>query len=135
MRENFEFYCSHCPPDDPKGKRGGYFIVTWDMDRTGQFLFICPHCGREHARTIKKGEMQSCEFEVRFQGGKGKIDIFHDGGGSRPGWERVIILKSAWSRTPRLELVTAVRCGFMNDAWLRLVAAEKGLIERNEERE
>jgi hypothetical protein len=131
MRENFEIFCSHCP-SDPKDKSGascGYFIVNWDMRRTGKFLFVCPNCQREHARTIKEGAMKSNDSEARFIGGVGKIDIEHTGGGHRPDWERVVVMKSAWSRKARLELLKVVPCGFLSDSWIRKAAAEKGAID------
>src|SRR5258708_5583780 len=124
-RENFELYCSHCPAD-VAGKTGGYFIVNFEMTRRGQFLFVCPNCNREHARTIRDGEMQSNKYEARFIGGTGKVAVHHDGGGHRPGWPRILVQKSAWSKKPRLELTKIVPCGFLSDAWLRKTAAEKG---------
>jgi len=129
-RENFEIYCSHCPAD-PKEKNGsgGYFIVNWNMNRIGMFIFVCPNCCREHARTLKEGEMKSNDLEARFIGGTGKIDIEHTGGGHKPGWERIIVLKSAWSRNARLELLKVVPCGFMSDLWIRKAAMEKGAIK------
>lgn len=128
-RENCEIYCSHCPFDDVSKKAGGYFIVNLEMNRRGQFLFVCPNCGREHARTIRDGQMKSNDHEARFIGGVGKIDIYHDGGGHKAGWLRIVVPKSSYSRTPRLELLKVVPCGYMSDAWVRKVAAEKGAID------
>lgn len=137
-RETFEFFCSHCPadpvdpkadPKEPRPKAGAYFFVNWDMDRTGQFLFICPNCKREHARTISAGQMKSNDSEARFIGGESKkISIFHDGGGHKPGWERIIILKSAWHRKQMLELQKIVPCGYLAERWLEKAAKEKGAL-------
>ena len=132
-RETFEFYCSHCPADAKTGKAGAYFFVNWDMDRIGQYLFICPGCGREHARTIKEGAMKSNDTEARFIGGTGKIDIEHTGGGHKPGWERIIILKSAWHREKMLELLKPVPCGFLSEKWLLKAAKEKGALPDQED--
>lgn len=128
-RENFEIYCSHCPADPETKQRGGYFLVNWDMDRRGKVLFVCPNCEREHARTIRDGQMKSNDTEARFIGGVGKIDVYHDGGGHKPGWERILVGKSAWSRTRRLEILNIVPCGFLNARWQEKAAAEKGLIK------
>ena len=127
-RENIEIYCSHCPVD-PVTKKKGWFIVNWEMNRRGQYLFVCPNCGREHARTIKDGEMKSNDSEARFIGGSAHLDIEHTGGGTKPGWLRITPSISAYSRQPRLELLKVVPCGFMSDAWIRKAAVEKGAID------
>lgn len=133
-RETMEIYCSHCPadPKDETKKPGAYFFVNWDMDRRGQVLFVCPGCGREHARTIKDGEMKSNDGEARFIGGTGKVDIYHDGGGHKPGWDRIVIMKSAWHRKPMLELIKVVPCGYLSEKWLLKAAKEKGAIPDDE---
>lgn len=116
-RENFEIYCSKCP---------GWFFVNWDMTRHGKFLFVCPKCKREHARTIREGEMKSNDYEARFIGSTGKIDVEHTGGGHKPGWERILIMASAWHSKPMLEKLKVVPCGFMSEKWLEKTAREKG---------
>ena len=70
--------------------------------------------------------MKSNDKEARFIGGTGKIDIMHDGGGHRDGWERIIILKSAWHSKPMLEKLETVRCGMLNEKWLEKAAGERG---------
>lgn len=124
-RETFELYCSHCP--------GGWFFINWDMTRTGSFCFVCPNCSREHARTIREGKMVSNDREARFIGGTGKIDIDHVGGGHKPGWERVIIMKSAWHSKPMLEHLKVVPCGYLNERWLEKAARERGYLSDNDD--
>lgn len=134
-RETFEFYCSHCIPDPKEpNKKGAYFFVNWDMERTGQYLFICPNCGREHARTINAGEMKTQDHEARFIGGETKkINIVHDGGGHKPGWERILIMKSAWHCNKMLELQKVVPCGYLAEKWMLKAAAEKGALPQESE--
>jgi len=135
-KENFEFFCSHCPADpaDKTGKTGAYFFVNWEMTRTGEFLFVCPNCNREHLRNITAGEMKSNATEAMFVGGESKqINIYHTGGGHKPGVERILILKSAWHRGQMLEKLGVVRCGFMAAKWLEKAAKEKGALSDDDE--
>lgn len=127
-REPMEVHCSN------RSGCGGWFIVNLNMAVRGDYILVCPNCGREHARTIRDGAMKSNDQEARFVGGVGKIDIVHVGGGGKPGWERILPMKSAYSKTPRLELVKIVPCGYMNETWMRKAAAEKGAIDPLDEK-
>ena len=112
-RETFEIHCRQCPSSSLESP-GAYFFVNWEMERTGQFIFVCPVCGHEHARTICDGVL-----ELRDA-------VAHSSGGSADalGWERIVILKSAWHRNKLLEILT-VPSSSLAETWLLKSAKQK----------
>jgi len=96
MRTLIEFECNDC---------NGWFIVNFNFEWEGQFLFVCPQCGREHPRNIIKGVISEPRFEIRTIRGKAvPFNIDRYGSAERQG-ERIVVMKSAYSKTPRLEKV------------------------------
>lgn len=113
MRETVEFHCNDCV---------GYFLVNLNVNWTGMFLFVCPECGREHPRTITKGVMDSTSTEVRAMKDK-KVPVsvqrdFQPEKDARR--ERIVVMKSAYSKTPRLDALVGRLVSFGNVASLFL---------------
>ena len=51
-RETFEFYCR-----TEGGGCGGYIQVRLNVALEGKHVVVCPKCGHEHPRFVKKGEI------------------------------------------------------------------------------
>jgi DNA-directed RNA polymerase subunit RPC12/RpoP len=49
-RVRTDMYCTECSKN---------FLATLDFDLDGNHSIICPHCGHEHQRVIKKGKVTS----------------------------------------------------------------------------
>jgi hypothetical protein len=90
-----EFYCRHCPADDPgskdpeKQRRGGHFRLMLEVGFDASVTVHCPKCGHTHSRHVKGG-------------------VIHDGAGSGD----PVMLKvglSAWSREAMSELQAKAR--------------------------
>jgi hypothetical protein len=96
MRETVEFHCNDC---------SGYFLVNLNVGWTGMFLFVCPECGREHPRTITKGVMDSTQYGVRaMKDKKVPVSVTRDTYAEKDERrERIVVMKSAYSKTPRLD--------------------------------
>lgn len=75
-----EFYCYECPADKD-GKSGGYFRVKLNMALEMNVTVVCPNCGHEHNRSIRKGEIYDSRLSSAYE-------------------EKLRVPKSAWSRDP-----------------------------------
>ena len=105
MRELVEFHCNDCD---------GYFRVNLNLAVEGDFLVVCPKCGREHPRSIKAGKVVGDVIER----------IYRDGVGGRMArnskegvGDRIIVPMSAYSKESMLERME--RGGFMAQLWLQ----------------
>lgn len=93
-RTLIEFHCNDC---------NGWFIVNHNLSWDGDFLFVCPKCGREHPRHVSKGVMNDNRYEVRTIGGK--TVPFNISRNASTASERIMPTMSAYSKEPRLEKV------------------------------
>jgi len=111
MRELIEFYCNDCD---------GYFRVNLNLEIDGDFLFVCPQCGREHPRTVTKGDLaMRTDVDARiYEGGEGaRIRR-----GGREGAEKIMVPKSCYSKKSQLKAIEHANQGFFARAWSRLAA-------------
>lgn len=112
-RELIEFFCNDC---------NGYFTVNLNLEIDGDFLFVCPSCGREHPRTVQKGELSGDILERIYEDGVGKR-IRRNNSSSG---ERIIVPKSCYSKKSRLKVIEHANKGFLARAWAELAGNEKG---------
>lgn len=123
-REPVEIHCNDCPDG------GGYFVIQMNMNWVGKFLFVCPKCGREHPREVKKGEMVSTPQEVYFLRDKAPRTIERDFGSSNDANRRRILSPPvAWSKTSRMDQVRTITSGQLNSQWMREAWEKKALRE------
>ena len=54
--------CTDCAKD---------FVARYDFDVDGNHVVICPNCGHEHCRVIKKGVMSSDRWDTR----QGRVEV------------------------------------------------------------
>lgn len=84
-----EFYCRHCPADDPaspdpqRRKTGGHFRVRFNVGYDAKLKVHCPKCKHVHSRVVLNGE-------IREFGAIGK-DVIEDD---------IKVPLAAWSRDP-----------------------------------
>lgn len=104
-REIIEFECNDCQ---------GFFIVNLNTEINGDFRFVCPECQREHPRTVEGGKLVGREIERLYKDGIGK-GVTRNGAEGRG--ERILIMKSAYSREKRLGKLE--RGGFLAELWCR----------------
>lgn len=82
-----EFYCRHCPADDPnsadpeKQKTGGHFRVKFSLGYDASIKIHCPKCKHVHERHVQNG-------------------VLKDGSGPTRNTDEVRVPLSAWSRDP-----------------------------------
>jgi DNA-directed RNA polymerase subunit RPC12/RpoP len=50
------------------------FVAQLDMGLDGNHVVECPHCGHEHCRVIKKGEVTGDRWEGRNDGPRVEVD-------------------------------------------------------------
>ena len=62
VRELVEFHCNDC---------NGYFRVNLNLAIEGDFLLVCPKCGREHPRSVRAGRMVGNVIERIYRDGVG----------------------------------------------------------------
>jgi hypothetical protein len=110
MRELIEFECNDC---------NGFFRVNLNLEIEGDFLFVCPQCGREHPRTIRKGEMVGDPWDRFYPQGEGKRIARNN----KEKGERIMVPKSAYSKESLLRNVE--KGGFLSALWMRKMAAEQ----------
>lgn len=75
MKELFEFYCS--------GGCSGYFRTKLRTNVNGDYTIVCPGCGHEHHRQIRKGRITGDRHVKKA--------------------ERIVVPKSAFSDEPYME--------------------------------
>jgi hypothetical protein len=113
-RELIEFHCNDC---------NGYFTVNLNLEIEGDFLFVCPNCGHEHPRTVKKGEMVGDVIERMYHNGEGKRAVRNFNPHAK---ERILVPKACYSKESRLKVIEPANRGFLAQAWARLAGNEKG---------
>lgn len=97
-----EFYCRHCPADDPaskdpeKLKTGGHFRVKFHLGYDAQLTVVCPKCKHEHTRAVKDGVILDSSSSVAFK-------------------DRVTVPLSAWSRDPFTKKAAEVKAANPKD--------------------
>ncbi len=74
------------------------FIAQLDDELDGNHIVECPHCGHEHCRVIKKGEITDDRWDSREQ----RIDV-----------EKRCVWKSG-----SLPMQTSTAAAFIRDSWL-----------------
>ena len=119
MRETFEFYCNDC---------FGWFLVNLNIHKRGDVAVICPNCDREHPRTIVDGEVLASNNWGFKDGDDNRYKSNHlmiNRTDINRNAERIIPMKSAYSKEPRLHLLERVRGGFLAEAWMRKAANEE----------
>jgi len=113
QRELIEIHCNDC---------NGYFMVNLNLEIEGDYVLVCPNCGHEHPRTIKKGEMVGEVIERMYHTGEGKrITRTY-----RNSAERILVPKSCYSKESRLKEIGQANRGFLAQAWARLAGEQKG---------
>lgn len=85
MKQLFEFWCS--------GGCGGYFRTKLRTNIDGDYVIVCPSCGHEHFRVVRKGQITGDRH----------------GKDEKSGAERIVVPLSAYSNEPVVE--TARRQG------------------------
>lgn len=115
MRELIEFFCNDCD---------GFFTVNLNLELDGDFLFVCPSCGREHPRTVKSGELAGDVIERIYNDGVGKRVTRNN---REKVGERIIVPKSCYSKKSRLKVIESANRGFLARAWAQLAGEEKGV--------
>jgi hypothetical protein len=91
-----EFYCRHCPADDPKSddpakqKTGGHFRVKFEVGYDATIKVKCPKCGNVHHRGVKNG-------------------VIVDGAGGSSYTDELTVGLSAWSRDPFTKVAAEVK--------------------------
>lgn len=114
QRELIEMHCNDC---------NGYFTVNLNMEIEGDYVLVCPNCGHEHPRTIKKGEMVGDILERMYHTGEGKRVSRNNRSASA---ERIIVPKSAYSKQSRFKSIQDADRGFLAKAWSRLAGNQGG---------
>lgn len=121
-REPFEFYCSECR---------GWFIVHLNVAIRGDYIIVCPNCNHEHPRIIRNGEMleeathEGCFTDPdknRYKSKKRSVCRGREIEHSKR--ERIIPLKSAYSKQSRLHQLEKVRGGFLAELWMNTASGE-----------
>lgn len=123
QRTPIEFECNDC---------NGWIILNINTGLRGNFLVVCPNCNREHPRTFEKGEMTQSTSEIRIVHPVDGLKITRMANSAK---EKIIPMKSAYSKTRRLQIVEKVRCGFLEDSKMMMLAREKGIIDGYEKYE
>jgi len=80
MKQLFEFWCS--------GGCSGYFRTKLRTNIDGDYIIVCPECGHEHFRIIRKGQITGDRHSTK----------------ERDGAERIVVPKSAYSKEPVMEV-------------------------------
>jgi hypothetical protein len=120
-KEPFEFYCNDCH---------GWFIVHLNTSIRGNFIIVCPNCEHEHPRTIEDGQMlervdsnnRFTDFDNNRYNSKTRVVIRNH---TKHKHDRIIPLKSAYSKKPRLHQLEKVRGGFLAESWVNKASGEK----------
>lgn len=100
-----EFYCRHCPADDPKStdpekrKTGGHFRVKFNLGYDAELTVKCPKCGHEHSRTVKNGVILDTTGHTSFK-------------------DKVYTPLAAWSRDPLTRKAAAAKAKSPKDDFL-----------------
>jgi predicted metal-binding protein len=108
MRELIEFECNDC---------NGFFTVNLNLSINGNFLFVCPQCGRQHPRSVEKGQMNGKIIERIYNSGEGKRIRRNSMEGVG---DRIIVPKSAYRKVSKLKEIEEARGGFLAQAWANL---------------
>ena len=119
-RETFEFYCNDCD---------GWFLVNMNVYKRGDVMVVCPNCNHEHPRSIADGAvLASSDWGFkdsdynRYKTNKRIVSRSYISKAS----ERIVPMKSAYSKKPRLHLLERVRGGYLAESWMRKAAGEEG---------
>lgn len=75
------------------------FIAELDYDINGDHVIECPHCGHEHCRRIKDGEITDARWDGRNAG------------------KNVIRAKSVW-KSSVIQAQTSTVASFIRDRWI-----------------
>lgn len=84
-----DMYCNECTKN---------FIAKLDFSLDGNHIIECPHCGHEHCRVIKNGEVTGDRWSSREQ----RIDV-----------EKRCVWKSHSQ-----PMMTTTASAFIRDSWL-----------------
>lgn len=88
IRRN-DMYCTYCSKD---------FIAELDYSIDGNHVVECPHCGHEHCRVIKDGEITGERWDSRAQ----RVDV-----STRCVWKHSV-----------LQMRTTIASEFIRQKWL-----------------
>lgn len=101
-----EFYCRHCPADDPKStdpekrKTGGHFRFKFNLGYDAKVKIVCPKCGHQHDRHVENGVLKDGQGTSRFEDDVVKVPL------------------SAWSRDPFTKKAERAKAKSPNDNML-----------------
>lgn len=122
-RETFEFYCNDCI---------GWFLVNLNIAKRGDILVVCPNCAHEHPRSIADGKILADDDVWGYKDHdqnryKTKKRVVTRACQDQKTAERIVPMKSSYSKKPRLHLLEKVRGGFLAESWMRKAAGEEGI--------
>lgn len=91
--ERTDMYCTHC---------SRHFVAELDYGIDGDHVVECPHCGHEHCRTIKNGQITEARWSSKNQR-----------------QDEMIRVRRVWKHSV-LQIKTSSACQFIRDKWLDL---------------